>query len=80
MLFQILIQSLMLVIGYTLVSRLIAAELRSWGLFAGVCLYFLQTTVAPWPFGVPLTLCAFIAFGVGCKAGIRPDKPDSTSK
>lgn len=77
MLFQIIIESLMLVIGYMAVAPFIAAEQRSWGLFLGVCLYFGQTLLAPWPFGVPLTLCAFIAFGVGCKSAYDPNKPEA---
>lgn len=76
---DIILKTIMLLIGYFGMSRLIAVEHRIWGIFVAICIVFIlhlaQSAIAPWPLGIPIFLSAYIAFGVGCKALYKPDKP-----
>lgn len=72
MLFDLGIKVLMLLFGYFYASRLIDVRYHAWGIFAAIMIVFflhlLQSAIAPWPFGIPLFLCAYIAMGVGCRS------------
>ena len=79
---QLVLQALMIVIGYFGVSRLVAIEHRKYGL--GVCfvvnmlLIMLQSHINPWPFGMPILLSSYVALGVWCKAVYKPDLPSNS--
>lgn len=72
MLFDLAIKAAMLLFGYFFASRLVESKYHAWGIFAAIVIVFglhlLQSVIAPWPFGIPLFLCAYIAMGVGCRS------------
>jgi len=79
---QLVLQALMIAIGYFGVARLVAIEHRKYGL--GVCfvvnilLIMLQSHISPWPLGMPILLSSYVALGVWCKAVYEPDLPSNS--
>ena len=79
---QLVLQALMIAIGYFGISRLVAIDQRKYGIavcFAvNMLLILLQSHISPWPFGVPILLSSYVALGVWCKAVYKPDLPSNS--
>jgi hypothetical protein len=79
---QLVLQALMLAIGYFGVSKLVAIEHRKYGIavcfVVNILLIMLQSYISPWPFGVPIMLSSYVALGVWCKAVYKPDQPSNS--
>lgn len=80
MLLDLGLKALMLFIGYRYLAPYFEKEQRVWGIGIGLAIVFvlqmLQSYIHPWPFGIPILLSAYVAYGVGVNGLFKREKPD----
>jgi hypothetical protein len=81
MLTQLVIEGLMIYIGFKWACKLFTVDNRRWGFFIAIAVFMLlklkQSYFGTWSVDTALILTAYVAVGVGLKTMAKPDPSES---